>query len=286
MVEKVGFVGIGNMGRPMVAQLLAAGIDVLTFDLDPAACAGFQAAESLQELAAEVDLVILMLPDGKVVRACALDGPAPLVATLEPGSLIVDMSSSDPVGTRDLGAVLKERGISFVDAPVSGGVRRAVDGSLAIMVGSDDPAAIDRAMPCFDAMGGRIFRCGPLGAGHAMKALNNYVNAAAFIATMEAVAVGERFGLDAETMTDVLNASTGKNGTTENKMKQFILNGAYSSGFSLGLMSKDVTTARDLARYVDVDAKIAGDTEAIWREAAERLGKNADHTEIAKLWRP
>ena len=286
MIKTLGFVGIGNMGRPMVNQLLKAGFQVVTFDIDAAACQGFKRAESLNSLAAGSDAVICMLPDGAAVRRCILEGPDCLTAGLNPGSLVIDMSSSDPVGTRHLGADLADRKISLIDAPVSGGVRKAVDGTLAIMIGGDDEAAVVRATPAFDAMGATLFRCGPLGAGHAMKALNNYVNAAGFIAALEAIAVGERFGLSAETMTDVLNASTGKNNSTENKLKQFVLNGAYSSGFSLGLMAKDVATARDLARHVKVAASFAEETEAIWHNAAERIGKSADHTEIAKLWRP
>lgn len=145
-----------------------------------------------------------------------------------------------------LGEELEKRGLNMVDAPVSGGVRRAVDGSLAIMIGGD-PASVARVKPVLEALGRSIFETGPLGSGHAMKALNNFVSAAGLTAACEALAVGKKFGLDPEQMVDILNVSTGRNNSTENKMKPFILSGSYDGGFSLALMAKDLRVAADLA---------------------------------------
>ena len=156
------------------------------------------------------------------------------------------MSSSAPLGTRKLGEELIAAGFEFIDAPVSGGVKRAADGTLAIMVGGD-PATIDRVDPVLAAMGRSIFRTGVLGSGHAMKALNNYVSAAGLVAAVEALQVGRKFGLDPGLMADILNVSSGKNNTTELKLKQFIISQTFNAGFPLRLMAKDVRTADELA---------------------------------------
>ncbi len=156
------------------------------------------------------------------------------------------MSSADPVGTRATHADLAKRGLAFVDAPVSGGVPRATDGTLAIMIGGD-AAAIAAAKPVLAKMGTRLFDVGGPGNGHAMKALNNFVAGTAFIAVSEALLVGERFGLDPATMVDVMNVSTGKSFNTENVAKQHVVSRQFASGFALGLLAKDVGIAADLA---------------------------------------
>jgi 3-hydroxyisobutyrate dehydrogenase len=172
--------------------------------------------------------------------------------------------------------------VRFVDAPVSGGVKRAVNGTLAIMVGGDK-AVIDDLRPILSLMGTSLFHAGPIGAGHAMKALNNYVSAVGLLAACEAVEVARRFGIEPETAVDALNSSTGKNNSTENKMKPFVISGAFNSGFSLGLMHKDLRTALALAEDCGVDVPLASHVVAVWGDAEERLGFGADHTEIARV---
>lgn len=281
----VAFLGLGRMGVPMAKRLAGAGFTLRGWDLAPAAriaasAAGIPPGASAAEACRGAAAVITMLPDGKAVRA-ALEDPD-VAATLTPDTLVIDMSSSDPLGTRDLHAAFAARGIAFIDAPVSGGVARAIDGTLAIMAGGE-AAAIDRAEALFAATGKHVFRCGPPGAGHAMKALNNYVSAAGLVAAIEAVAVGARFGLDPATMVDVLNASTGRNNSTEVKLKQHILSGSFGSGFSIGLMAKDLATAGALADGIGVEAPLAAEMARRWRAAAEALGPGADHTAIARL---
>ncbi|WP_019014720.1 NAD(P)-dependent oxidoreductase [Elioraea tepidiphila] len=284
----IAFIGLGKMGVPMAARLIGAGFTLRGWDLAPparvaASAAGIPLGASAAEACRDAAAVITMLPDGKAVRA-ALEDPA-VVAALTAETLVIDMSSSDPLGTRALHAALAARGIALIDAPVSGGVSRAIDGTLAIMAGGEG-AAIDRAEALFAAMGKHIFRCGPPGAGHAMKALNNYVSAAGLVAAIEAVAVGARFGLDAATMVDVLNASTGRNNATEVKLKQHILSGGFGSGFSIGLMAKDLATAGALAEAIGVEAPLAAEMARRWRAAAADLGAAADHTAIARLILP
>jgi len=162
---------------------------------------------------------------------------------------------------------------------VSGGVKRALDGTLAIMAGGD-PATVGRITPLLAAMGASIFATGPLGSGHAMKALNNYVSAAGLVAAAEAILVGRRFGLDPAVIVDVLNASTGRNNSTEVKMKQQVLSGDFASGFAMALMAKDLHTAADIARHAGVAAPLAEVCEDLWAQADAKLGAGADHTEI------
>jgi len=285
---RIGFVGLGNMGAPMAENLLKAGFELALADADPARLTGFAARAarpaSLAELGRASELVITMLPDGKIVRKvlCGTAGSNDgVLAGLAAGSLVIDMSSSAPVGTRELGAELAARGVALVDAPVSGGVKRAIDGTLAIMAGGA-AADIERCRPLLAAMGRDIFPTGPLGSGHAMKALNNYVSAAGLAAAAEAVLVGRRFGLDPAVMTDILNASTGRNNATENKLKQFILSRRYSAGFSLGLMAKDLRTALETAEATATPAPLAAACIALWNAAEARLGGAADHTAIAQ----
>ena len=196
-----------------------------------------------------------------------------LLSGLESDCIVIDMSSSNPVGTRELGSVLAKRGIHLIDAPVSGGVKRAEDGSLSTMVGGE-PAIIARARPLLEAMAKQIFLTGPLGSGHAMKALNNLVSAAGLWMASEALLVGKQFGLAPENMVDILNASTGRNNTTEHKCKQQILSRAFASGFSLGLMAKDLRTAQDLAQATGVFAPFTRQCTELWNEAAEQPGRS------------
>jgi 3-hydroxyisobutyrate dehydrogenase len=285
---RIGVVGLGLMGVPMARNLLKAGFTLAVFDANAQAvrdfCAGqpdVLAPPSLRELARSCAAVITMLPNGAIVREVVLDGQDNLAAGLAEGAIVIDMSSSSPVGTRDLGARLAERAVALIDAPVSGGVKRAIDGSLAIMAGGDG-GVIDRCEALLSSMGQQIFRTGGLGTGHAMKALNNYVSAAGFAAAAEAVLAGTRFGLDPATVVSVLNASTGRNNSTENKFPQHVLTRKFAAGFSLGLMVKDLRTAIEVARATGMPAPMAETTLEQWARSEELLGSQADHTMMAR----
>lgn len=288
--ERIGFIGLGKMGDPMVRNLARAGFQLLLNDIDTAlaqrlaAEVGGSVARSLPELARACKVVITMVPDGRIVREIALgrNGKGGLVEGLARGSVLIDMSSSAPVGTRELGAALAEHGIRMIDAPVSGGVRRAVSGTLAIMAGGDT-ADIEPCRKVLEAMGGQIFVAGSLGAGHAIKCLNNYVSAAGLLAACEGLVAAQKFGLDPKVALEVLNASTGKNNSTENKFAQFILSRTFGSGFSLGLMAKDLRTALDLAHAVEAPMPLGEHCVPLWNEAERSFGGDADHTEIVRL---
>jgi 3-hydroxyisobutyrate dehydrogenase len=289
--KKVGFIGLGNMGRPMAARLVEKGFNVTVLDANPevqktfTALHGGNPASSLSELASSTDAVITMLPDGSVVRRVVLgeesDSHDRLLESMSKGSILIDMSSSSPNGTQTLALVLAKHGISMLDAPVSGGVSRAVAGTLAIMVGGDS-AVVERCRPLFEAMGERIFETGGPGSGHAMKALNNLLSAAGLVATTEALLIGRRFGLDPSVMIDVLNASSGRNNSTENKFKQFILSRTFNSGFTLHLMVKDLTTAVELARETNTPAVFSATCRELWAAAQAKLEKEVDHTDVVR----
>ncbi|MES2562713.1 MAG: NAD(P)-dependent oxidoreductase [Pseudomonadota bacterium] len=286
---RVGFIGIGNMGQPMTRNLLKAGWKITVYDVDAAKThrfateSGASAASSLEALAKSADVIITMLPDGHIVRRVALgkDGGDSLVKGLARGSVLVDMSSSAPVGTRELGEELQRHGIALIDGPVSGGVKGAVAGTLAIMLGGDE-AIVDRCDALLAPMG-RRFHVGTLGSGHAAKVLNNYVSAAGLAAAAEAVLIAQRFGIDSQTLINVINASTGRNNSTENKFAQFILNEKFNSGFALGLMAKDLSLAMEVALACDVPATLGHATLDLWKQAEQAVGGAADHTEIARF---
>jgi 3-hydroxyisobutyrate dehydrogenase len=282
----IGFVGIGNMGAPMVRCLVKAGYGVIAYDADPARAAALVretdkvvAAATLAD-AARCDVVITMLPDSKIVRAVVLaDGSTVgLAGSLKAGCIVVDMSSSYAPETISLGSALAAKGIGLVDAPVSGGVGKAITGTLAIMAGGL-PDLVERVAPVLSAMG-VVHRTGKLGSGHALKALNNYVSAAGLIATCEALLAGKAFGLDASVMIGVINASTGRNNTTENKAERYLIPERFDSGFALALMSKDVGMAHALARDLGLPAEELAFVDAYLRRAATALGPTADHTAV------
>jgi 3-hydroxyisobutyrate dehydrogenase len=278
----VAVIGLGNMGVPMGLRLIKAGFEVRGFDVSAAARknfvgAGGRTAEDMAAAVKPADVVITLLPNGKIVREVVVA----LRPHLRPAAILVDMSSSDPIGTRALGEELIAAGHGFVDAPVSGGVRRAADGTLAIMAGGD-AAAIDRITALLGAMGTQVFRTGALGSGHAMKALNNYVSSAGLVAAVEALLIGRKFGLDPSLMTDILNASSGKNNTTELKLKQFIIPETFADGFPLRLMAKDVRTADDMARALGIATPLADLSTQLWEAAARALDERANHTEVLR----
>jgi 3-hydroxyisobutyrate dehydrogenase len=289
---RIGFIGLGRMGHPMARNLARAGYGLVAHDVDHNAlnrareAIGAEVPGSLKAMASRCEAVITMLPDGDAVRAVVL-GPGGagdcLLAGFPNGSVLIDMSSSSPLGTRELGARLAERGVAMLDAPVSGGVRKARDATLSIMVGGD-AHSIARCRPILEAMGRQIFLTGSLGSGHAMKAINNYVSAAGLVAAAEGVLAAQRFGLDPGNVVDILNASTGMNNSTLNKFHQFILSRAFDSGFSLELMVKDLKTALEVARSTGSPAPLAEACLEAWTEAQAALGPGLDHTAVVRHW--
>ncbi|HEX4088794.1 MAG TPA: NAD(P)-dependent oxidoreductase [Trebonia sp.] len=285
----IGFIGLGTMGWPMAANLHAAGFPLVVRDADADREARF-AAEHPGAVAADgpaafaaADLTVTMLPNGAIV-ADALLGWG-IAAALRDGALVVEMSSSDPADTLRLAAALAPGGIRVVDAPVSGGVPRAVTGELSLMVGGED-ADVAAAQPALRVLGDpeRQFRTGGLGTGHAMKALNNVIGAATYCVTAEALMVGRRSGLDPQTMIAIINASTGRSFVSELVFAPEVLTGRYGTGFALGLMAKDVHIARSVAAAAEADAPVIALADERWAAALAAFGPAADQSTAHRAW--
>ena len=282
--ERVGFVGLGAMGWPMAARLAGAGYAVAVADAAPGRAEAFSsgiggiACASAADAARGAAFLVTMLPTSRQVEAVLEEARSALPS----GALVVEMTSGQPAATRRMAEALAAGGIGLVDAPVSGGVPRARDGTLAIMAGGD-PAALDRAEPLLLAMGTTIHRVGAVGAGQAMKALNNLVSAGGFLIAVEALLIGQRFGLDAGVMVDVLNASTGMNNSTQKKLRQQVLSRAFDAGFGLDLMVKDLSIALEVGRDTATPTPFASLCREMWAGAAGLLGPGQDHTAIALL---
>jgi 3-hydroxyisobutyrate dehydrogenase len=282
---RIGFVGVGKMGKPMALRLAGAGHQLTVHDRSQEAIAAIAGTEAISaaptaaDAARDADMVVTILPNGKIVRQVAEE----MAAGLGQGAVLVDMSTSYPLETTALRKVLPAHA-GLVDAPVSGGVWRAELGKLTIMAGgrSED---IDKVEPALSAMG-NVIRTGALGSGHAMKLLNNYLSASGLAAACEAVLIGRAFGLDPDLMADVFNVSTGKNNATEVKLKQHVNSGKFAAGFTMGLMAKDLTLARQLSQDMEIDAKGLAACQELYARAVEALGEGADHTEVIKLLGP
>jgi 3-hydroxyisobutyrate dehydrogenase len=291
----VGFVGLGRMGSPMAALLAAAGYRVLGYDVSAgaagawakrAAGAGVGGAVAVAELtgaAAGTGAVVLMLPDSAVVTDVLLRQG--LLAALPAGAVVIDMSSSAPQVTRELAAQAAAVGVALVDAPVSGGVRGAEQGTLTVMAGGAEPD-VRRVRGLLDVLGSRVMHVGGTGAGHAVKALNNLMSAAHLLAASEAMAAAARFGLDIPTVLAAVNTSSGRSGSTETKWPNFIVPGTFDSGFALRLMLKDMRIALDLERSAGTPSGLSATAVELWAAAADALPADADHTEIARWLDP
>jgi 3-hydroxyisobutyrate dehydrogenase len=223
-----------------------------------------------------------MLPTSVIVERVLAQGDDNLFAGMKPGTIIIEMSSGIPSVTQRLAEQVAALGGTLIDAPVSGGVPRAKTGQLAIMVGGDE-ATINKAMPVLSAMGTSVLRTGAVGSGQAMKALNNLVSTGGFLIGIEALLIGQRFGLDPAVMTDVLNAATGMNNSTQRKFKQFVLSRQFDAGFTMGLLAKDLSIAMQVGRETATAAPLSALVNEMIVAAQSRFGPNADHTEMARL---
>ena len=283
-LKRIAFAGIGNMGWPMAANLVKAGFEVTVCDVAPGRAASFatetgaKAAATPAEAANGADCVVIIVPTSKQVG----EAVEAMLPSLKAGMLVIDMTSGQPGRTREIAAMLEGHVVAMIDCPVSGGVPRAKSGQLAIMVGG--PAAeIDRAEPVLKAMGTSVYRCGDIGAGQAMKALNNLVSAGGYLIGIEALLIGQRFGLDPTTMVDVLNASSGMNNSTQKKFKEYVLSRRFDAGFGLDLMVKDLSIALEVGRETTTPAPFSALCREMWLAAATTLGPGVDHTAVAKM---
>ena len=277
------------MGWPMAACLVQAGFPVLVNDSRREVANNFvqqiggTAPDSLRQLAEGAGVV-----DHHAAHQRHRGTRAGRLATttcwpgMQPGTVVIEMSSGVPTVTQALAEKVAALGGHLIDAPVSGGVPRAKTGELAIMAGGD-AAVIDRVMPVLSAMGSSVLRTGAVGSGQAMKALNNLVSAGGFLIGIEALLIGQRFGLDPAVMVDVLNAATGMNNSTQKKFKQFVLSRRFDAGFTMGLLAKDLSIALQVGRETGVPTPVSALCKEMVAAAQAMFGPDADHTEMAKL---
>jgi|TARA_B100000768_G_C11275615_1_gene375772 3-hydroxyisobutyrate dehydrogenase len=270
----IGFVGLGSMGSVMVSLLSKEKFNLIAYDINKEIelDSNIACAENLRELV-DCNILILILPNGSIVKETVLQ----LVEYGFKGQ-VIDMSSSHPQQTIELQELVKQNCISIVDAPVSGGVKKAINGTLMVMVGciQEDFKAIKILLECF----GTVRHIGPLGAGHAMKALNNYVSASGLLASMQALATAEAYGIKANDFIEVINSSTGKNNSTQVKFLPFVIPRKYDSGFSLSLMTKDVEIASSIIKDAKFSTPLSNVLPEYLTEVLKNLKEGVDHTAL------
>jgi 3-hydroxyisobutyrate dehydrogenase-like beta-hydroxyacid dehydrogenase len=285
MDRRLGFIGLGNMGMPMASRLAAAGWELTVFDvrqdaMDALRARGATPAASPAEVASASTTVLLSLPTPGVVRDVVL-GEHGVVAG---GAVetVVDLSTTGAATAREIAAALGARGVTAVDAPVSGGVAGAIAGTLAVMVACPRPT-FDAVAPLLAHLG-RVFFVGERpGMGQTMKLVNNLLSATALAATSEAVVLGVKSGLDPAIVLDVLNAGSGRNSATEDKFPKAILPRTFDAGFAIGLMCKDLDLCLAAADAAGVPMPLAGAVRDLWRRAREEIGPEMDFTMIVQL---
>ena len=271
----------------MVEHLKNAGYEVMVFDISSELTTATSleikaiAAKNISEIGSYADIVITSLPNVSIVNEVVF-GDEGLSSAMSSGNLLIDMSSCDPIKTQEIGNRLAVSDIDMIDAPISGGVNGAKSATLAIIVGGSDTDA-KRAKPILDILGSNVFHTGDLGCGQAMKALNNLCSATGLLIVAESLKAGKTFGLKPEMIVDVLNASSGRNNSTENKVKQFIISNEYEkAGFAMDLMVKDITTAISFAEKINISMPLGNKSVDLWSEALSSLQGSPDHTEIAR----
>ena len=282
----VGFIGIGSMGAPMCRNLLKAGFPLIVYDLREEAmeelvAQGAQKASSPQHLASRSSTVITCLPASPDVEAAIL-GPQGVIEGAKPGTVVIDMSSSYPGSTVTICEKLAAAGIRMLDAPVSGGVKGAREGSLTAMVGGDEKT-FEECLPIFQAMAKNIYHVGKIGAGHTLKALNNLCSATTMAITSEVMVLATKLGLDPKKTLDVLNSSSGQSWSSHFKFPTFVLNGAFNAGFPIVLMSKDLDIATRLGREHQVPMFVGSAVQQLFNCGVSQGRGGECHTAIVKL---
>ena len=292
---RIGFIGVGTMGLPMATNLLKKGFAVTAYDLNAAAvqaavAAGMTAAASAAEAVAGADIVITMLPSSPHVESAYM-GDGGVVNAARKGTLCVDMSTIDPAASRRVAAAAAERGVRFVDAPVSGGTPRATDGTLAIMVGAS-PDDFQAALPALQAMGANVFHVGPVGSGEVAKLCNNLIAGVAAVAVSEAFRIAEGFGVDPKVVTDVIAKSSGNTWLMEHMhpvpglVARAASTNGYAPGFMTDLMCKDVGLAVDAARALRIPVFVAPAAQQVYRlSSSHGLGRK-DFTSVYTFLKP
>ena len=285
-MDSVAFLGLGAIGAPMAAHLAPPVTPLTVWNRTGARATAFAAKTGATVASTPADAV----RTAKVVITCfptsydvetVLDGPTGLLAGLQPGAVLVDCTSGDPATSKRIATRVAERGVGFLDAPVSGGVSGAEKGALTVMVGGD-PATLERVRPVLERFGKKIVHCGPIGAGDALKAVNNALLAAHIWTLAEGLIALERNGVSREVALDVINASSGRSNSSQNLFPERVLTRAFPRTFRLALLDKDVGIAAAVARDSHVPSPMLQLTSELFHDARRALGEEADHVEAVK----
>ena len=294
-MTRIGFIGVGTMGLPMATNLAKKGFTVTAYDLNrealkAATAAGMTAAATVAEAVVGADMVVSMLPSSPHVEA-VYGGDGGVLSAARAGTLCIDMSTVDPAASRRVAAAAAERGIRFVDAPVSGGTPRATDGTLAIMVGGS-PEDFQAARPALEAMGANVIHVGPVGSGEVAKLCNNLIAGVAAVAVSEAFRIAEGFGVDPKVVTEVISKSSGNTWLMENMhpvaglVPRAASTNGYAPGFMTDLMCKDIGLAVDAARNLRVPLFVAPAAQQVYRLASSHGLGRKDFTSVYTFLSP
>ena len=283
----IAFLGLGAIGRPMAARIVAAGFPLAVWNrtaqraADLSKESGARHAKTPADAARDADVVITCLPVSPDVLAL-VDGPDGLLAGMKRGSTLVDCTSGDPATSRRIAERLAPAGVDFLDAPVSGGVSGAEKGALTVMVGGD-AAVLDRVRPVLETFGQKIIHCGDVGAGDTVKAVNQAFLAVHLLAAAEGLATLVKEGVDPTVALEVINASSGRSNSSMNLIPERVLTRAFPRTFRLALLEKDIRNAAEMARNHRVPAAVIQLTADVFTIARGELGEVADHVEIVRL---
>ncbi|KAF3004069.1 hypothetical protein E8E13_002531 [Curvularia kusanoi] len=289
-VRTVGYIGLGNAGFSMASNLPKNGYNVVVFDIDTEkvqkAASGWKntvASDGSAESFKDCDMIVTMLPQGKVVREVIIGKG--IAKALRSGTIIVDTSSSSPFDTQSLGRELAAHELTLVDAPITQTYMHATDaGESTLMVGANSTDIFEAVKPVLSVMAGYLFHMGPLGSGHAMKTLNNYIMASSICALNDSLLTGQKWGLDPQKMIDVLNVGTGVCFPTLDTFRRDALPRTFNSGFGLALLVKDLGITQDFMQHSEFDTKLPGLLRGYLGEALALVDQRADHTESIRGW--
>lgn len=284
--QAIGVVGLGSMGLGMVKSLLRAGFQVIGTDLNQAQCdaaaeAGATIVDDIQSLCQQSSTILLSLPMAKHVQQVILADNG-ILAHAQPETLIIDTSTSEPDVTRKLASTLQQQGHSLLDAPVSGGPAGATAGTMVMVIGGQ-AHDLTRARPYLDALTAKIVHLGDSGSGHAAKLINNLLCAAHLLTTAEALALGRNAGLDPAKLLEGINAGSGRSAVSEVNYPRWILDGGFDSGFTMGLMRKDVRLAQQLVEQMDQTMPMSALIGELWAASSNALADNEDFNQITTI---
>lgn len=284
---KVAFLGLGAIGRPMAAHLSREPFELTVWNRTIEKAEAFaeerkaRLASTPADAARGAEFVVTCLPSSREVESI-LGGEDGIESGIENGAMLIDCTSGDPAASRRIAERLKSYNVDFIDAPVSGGVKGAVAGTLTVMCGGSQ-SAVARAKPVLDAFGKKVVRCGETGAGDAVKAMNQALLAIHIWSAGEALAALEKLGVEASVALEVINGSSGRSNTSENLFPERVIGRKYPRTFKLALLDKDVGIAKQIVQESDIDSPFIELAARLFHEAHGELGEDADHVEAVRV---